>query len=628
MIRKYLAAAGILAVMSGAVSMNASAAPIYSKVFPDPVFREYIAAEIDTDRDGMLSERETAAVERIIIHDKRLSSIQGIELFTNLKTLDVSDSRLSSINLGSNRALEELDCSGAGHEFTFLDLGSNRHLRKLNCNGIGVLTSINLSNCTLLEELDIGNTGLANLNLSGNQVMEDLDLTHAGSLTHVNLSRTKLKRADFSRNLQLAILDLSYSALEELSLISNTNLISLNLQGNRSLKTLDLHYHTELSEINLADTELEVLILCNTALTDLDLSTIATLQSANLDYNSRLVSVSLSTESRLVHLNLPSGITDMGAYTSSVSLSGHSMDITGFAHFHKDRVTDLQNVRFADGVFTVTDPRKEASYTYQCRESGTAPILKVRLTAAGAEGSDVQGSGGAEQEVSGDTGKTDPGAEDPDMQDQNAPKDTEKPDAESAEKTELPWIFTDVPVIPGGWKYENIRFVYNHHIMGAVGAGREFQPDNLLTRAMFTTILYRMAGEPETVYSLKFLDVAAGRWYSDAVIWANEAGIAEGYSDGRYGISDPITREQLAKMLYLYGRKAGYDVSGRALPGDFTDAHKVSSWAEAPVQWAAAAGMISGKPNGDGSFRLDPRGKATRAECAKMTTMFLRNAVK
>ena len=54
MIRKYLAAAGILAVMSGAVSMNASAAPIYSKVFPDPVFREYIAAEIDTDRDGML----------------------------------------------------------------------------------------------------------------------------------------------------------------------------------------------------------------------------------------------------------------------------------------------------------------------------------------------------------------------------------------------------------------------------------------------------------------------------------------------------------------------------------------------------------------------------------------------
>ncbi|MBR6770945.1 MAG: S-layer homology domain-containing protein [Lachnospiraceae bacterium] len=185
------------------------------------------------------------------------------------------------------------------------------------------------------------------------------------------------------------------------------------------------------------------------------------------------------------------------------------------------------------------------------------------------------------------------------------------------------WIFTDVLKQKGHWKYESVKHVYNRDIMGAITGTTLFQPDHQLTRAMFATVLYRMAGEPWVGYQSRFSDVEAGKWYTNAILWANEKGIVNGYSDGRYGINDNITREQIAKMLCLYGESAGYKVSGRASIDSFTDVANVSSWAVEYFQWAVDTEMISGKPNGDGSFRLDAKGQATRAECAKMLKMFM-----
>ena len=119
------------------------------------------------------------------------------------------------------------------------------------------------------------------------------------------------------------------------------------------------------------------------------------------------------------------------------------------------------------------------------------------------------------------------------------------------------------------------------------------------------------------------LDVKAGQWYSSAILWASSKGIVQGYSDGSYGINHNITREQIAKKLYLYGESRGYDVSGASSLEAFTDIGEVNSWAVGFLQWAVHAKMISGKPNGDGSFRLAPKEQDTRAECAKMLRMFL-----
>lgn len=184
--------------------------------------------------------------------------------------------------------------------------------------------------------------------------------------------------------------------------------------------------------------------------------------------------------------------------------------------------------------------------------------------------------------------------------------------------------FSDIPKIVGNWKYDNVKYVYDNGIMNGISGTDLFEPDGKLNRAMFATVLYRMAGQPSVAFRNKFTDVKDGQYYSSAVIWGNAQGIVDGFNDGSYGVKTNIIREQIAKMLYEYASVRGYDVRGASSQDSFTDKEKVSGWAEGYMKWAVYAGMISGKPNGDGSFRLDPKGEATRAECAKMLTMFLK----
>ncbi len=183
--------------------------------------------------------------------------------------------------------------------------------------------------------------------------------------------------------------------------------------------------------------------------------------------------------------------------------------------------------------------------------------------------------------------------------------------------------FDDVP--SSGWKYDNVKYVYEQGVMNGISGTNSFNPDGKLTRAMFATVLYRMAGEPNVSFSNKFTDVVSGKYYSDAVIWAYQQGIVSGFGDGSYGVDNSITREQIAKMLCEFGRTQGYDMSTAASLNEFTDASVVNGWATGYMQWAVGAKLITGKPNGDGSFRLDPQGEATRAECSKMLSMFMQN---
>ena len=185
------------------------------------------------------------------------------------------------------------------------------------------------------------------------------------------------------------------------------------------------------------------------------------------------------------------------------------------------------------------------------------------------------------------------------------------------------WIFTDVEQ-NGGWKHQSVKYVYNKDIMGAVGASTEFQPDRPLSRSMFATVLYRMADSPKVAYKAQFSDVPAGKWYSDAIIWAYQNKIVSGLGDGSFGIDQNITREQIAKMLYEYANVCKYDVSAKKDLNSFTDVKEVSGWAVKYMQWATAVEMITGKPNDEAktSFRMDPKGEATRAECAAMLMRF------
>ena len=183
------------------------------------------------------------------------------------------------------------------------------------------------------------------------------------------------------------------------------------------------------------------------------------------------------------------------------------------------------------------------------------------------------------------------------------------------------WPFTDVAVNPGNWKYENIRFVNEKGVMTGVNA-REFQPDAPLTRAQFASVIYRMAGSPKVTYQNVFKDVLSGKWYSNAIIWAYENKIVAGLGEGRYGIDDNITREQMARMLMEFAKVQKYDVSDISDFDKFADASQVSRWAADNMRWAVGSGIISGSTK-DGKYYMNPKGNATRAECAVMLTKFI-----
>jgi hypothetical protein len=154
-------------------------------------------------------------------------------------------------------------------------------------------------------------------------------------------------------------------------------------------------------------------------------------------------------------------------------------------------------------------------------------------------------------------------------------------------------------------------------VMGGVGGGA-FDPGGTTTRALIVTILHRLAGEPAGAPEADYTDVPAGRWYSAAIDWASHSGVASGYGDRRFGPTDPITREQMAAILYRYAASMGYDVSASAEVSQFSDARLVSGWAEDAVAWCVGAGLLQGSS----PDVLDPKSNATRAQIAAIIQRF------
>ncbi|MCI5993059.1 MAG: S-layer homology domain-containing protein, partial [Clostridiales bacterium] len=116
-----------------------------------------------------------------------------------------------------------------------------------------------------------------------------------------------------------------------------------------------------------------------------------------------------------------------------------------------------------------------------------------------------------------------------------------------------------------------------------------------------------------------FGDVSSGQWYTKAVAWAAENGIVNGYSNGNFGPNDPITREQLATILYRYTKfKSGSVEASRNYLNSFSDAGQVSAYAVEAMNWAVAGGLING--SGD---KLMPTARASRAQVAAIIHRYL-----
>ena len=168
------------------------------------------------------------------------------------------------------------------------------------------------------------------------------------------------------------------------------------------------------------------------------------------------------------------------------------------------------------------------------------------------------------------------------------------------------------------WFYNDVRYVYEKGIMDGTGIDR-FSPNAPLTRAMIVTILYRMAGSPSVSGSSDFTDVAASKWFAKAVAWAAANGIVNGYGSGLFGPNDPVTREQLAAILYRYAVYGGMTaVTLEENLGSFADTAQLSAYAIQAMNWAVGQGLI----NGSGS-NLVPKAQATRAQVAAIIHRYL-----
>lgn len=183
------------------------------------------------------------------------------------------------------------------------------------------------------------------------------------------------------------------------------------------------------------------------------------------------------------------------------------------------------------------------------------------------------------------------------------------------------YAFRDMPA-PSIWSHEGLDYCIDHGYIAGTSA-TTVTPDGECTRAMIVSILYRVQGEPAKVngYELKklaapFDDVERGCWYTDAIWWAKLTGVVSGMSPSTFAPDDPITRAQLAVILYNYTKQfAPESLTETGSLTGFPDADSVPSWARTAMAWAVGNGLISGVGENGVSY-LRPEGCATRAQVA------------
>lgn len=177
--------------------------------------------------------------------------------------------------------------------------------------------------------------------------------------------------------------------------------------------------------------------------------------------------------------------------------------------------------------------------------------------------------------------------------------------------------FTDVTT--SDWFYDAVAYVYDNSLMTGTSA-TTFSPNATTTRGMIVTILHRLEGSPAAEAS-GFADVESGAWYQEAVDWAAANGIVNGTSQTTFAPTSPITREQMAAILYRYAAYKGYDVSQLADLNRFSDSSAVSTYAADALAWSNAAGLITGVTD----TSLSPQGSAVRAQAATILMRFCEN---
>ena len=647
--------------------------------FPDAKFRSFVKENLDKNKDDILDAMEIASVKMIEANKMGIKSLEGVGFFTALETLKCWDNELTGLDLSKNTALKNLQCSNS--KLQSLDLSQNPNLTQLYC-GENPLTTLDLSKNAKLKVLDCSGfanrrTKLTELDLSQNTALESLDCS-INELKQLNVSGcTALKKLSCSSN-QLTTLDVSKNVNLTFLNCGSNQLTALDVSNNPKLEDLSCDYNS-LTLLDLSkNPELEILSCRKNGFTSLD-----------LDANKKIGEKILYLENQFYH----KGVLNAGETFDMKTLPG-SFDPSRTKNWIGGTVD-------AAGILTVDADATEVTYDYQTKsgktdtkylmscklnvKGGTTPVAKYAISVTGgianlakaAEGSVVTLTADAPaanmhfarwEVESGSEAVTFANAANstttfpmpagevkvkavfeadeimvPIQYDVSVLNDgngkafaspakatadtaitlTATPNAGyhfkawrvilggvtitdnkftmPAEDVEVQAVFEkDAPIskhpfldVPAGAYYEDA-------VVWAVGKGitsgtnaTTFDPNGTCTRAQAVTFLWRAAGSPTPKTKLMpFPDVPVGSYYWNAVLWAIEQGITEGTSYLTFSPNDSCTRAQI--VTFLWRAKGNPAVSGNA---PFTDVAPDAYYAAA-VTWAEKNGITGGIGNG------------------------------
>lgn len=271
---------------------------------PDPYFKEYLVQNFDSDADGEISRKEALSVTSIAVYTENITSLKGIEYFTNLSDLlceihytsksssgelsyndiPVDRSQLSEIDVSHNVNLQYLRC--CGNSISRLDLSQNVMLKHLDCS------------YNNLQELDIAkNTKLLYLDCMCNHLVS-IDIRCNILLTDLHCWSNQLLTLDVSNNTALTYLDCPYNQITSLDVSNNPKLASLSCDSNQ-LSSLDVSKNTALSS----------LICSNNRLSSLDVSNNMALKTLWCYSNPYLTELWMDNNQHIENLSYDSSIT-------------------------------------------------------------------------------------------------------------------------------------------------------------------------------------------------------------------------------------------------------------------------------------------------------------------------------
>ena len=266
----------LLAMFLGAQTVKASVV-LNEANFPDANFRTYISTLTGVSVGSTISDAKLANVKEISADHLEISSLQGIEYFTELTELHCSDNQLTSLDVRWNTKLTSLNCNY--NQLTSLDLGRNTKLKQLRCIHNN-LTSLSVSNNIYLTVLHCPENQLTSLNVSMNT-----------ELTALSCDYNQLTSLDVSKNTNLTTLDCNHNQLTSLDVSKNTNLTELYC------------YNNQLTSLNVSkNTKLTVLYCDNNQLTSFDVSKNTELTQLQC-LNNQLTSLDVSKNTELSYLN-------------------------------------------------------------------------------------------------------------------------------------------------------------------------------------------------------------------------------------------------------------------------------------------------------------------------------------